>query len=246
MIVLLALLNDGAILSIAYDRTEGSARPEAWDMRTVLTIATALGIIGVVASFTLVVLGDKVFGLDDATIQTLLYLKLSVAGHLTIFLTRTRGPFWSRPHPARIVLLAVVGTQAIATFLAAEGILVTPIGWGKAAAIWAYALAWWLVNDRVKLAAYGALAWRRARSRHGRTSRSSHMRRNGPEMTQSDLRCPVRSTRTSSAGSTPTGARRTTCRSGRSTCMATRCCASRCGPSTSSRGCSATGARRRG
>ena len=185
MIVLLALLNDGAILSIAYDRAEGSERPEAWDMTTVLGIATALGVIGVVASFGLVVLADKVFSLDRSTIQTLLYLKLSVAGHLTIFLTRTRGPFWTRPHPARILLLAVIGTQVVATFVAVYGVLVTPIGWDRAALVWCYALAWFFVNDRIKLAVYGALARRRARSRHGRTSRSSHMRRNGPEMTQS-------------------------------------------------------------
>ncbi len=48
------------------------------------------------------------------------------------------------------------------------------------------------------------------------------------------------------AASTPTGGRPTTCRSARSTCSTTRCCASRCWPSTSSRGCSATGARRPG
>ena len=162
MIVLLALLNDGAILSIAYDRAEGSERPEAWDMTTVLSIATALGVIGVVASFALVVSADKVFALDRPTIQTLLYLKLSVAGHLTIFLTRTRGPFWTRPHPARIVLIAVIGTQTIATLVAVYGILVTPIGWEKAALVWVYALAWFFVNDRIKLAVYRGLARRRA------------------------------------------------------------------------------------
>ena len=48
------------------------------------------------------------------------------------------------------------------------------------------------------------------------------------------------------SASTPTGARRTTCPSARSTCSTTRCCASRCGSSTSSRACSATGARRPG
>jgi len=52
-------------------------------------------------------LGDRVFHLDHARIQTLMYLKLSVAGHLTIFLTRTRGPFWSI-RPARILLIAVL------------------------------------------------------------------------------------------------------------------------------------------
>jgi small GTP-binding protein len=36
-------------------------------------------------------------------------LMLSVAGHLTIFLTRTRGPFWSI-RPARILWAAVLGT----------------------------------------------------------------------------------------------------------------------------------------
>ena len=47
-----------------------------------------------------------------------------------------------------------------------------------------------------------------------------------------------RSHETNCGCSTPTGARRTTCRSARSTCSTTRCCASRCRPSTSSRACS--------
>ena len=64
-------------------------------MRMVLGISTVLGVIGVVAAFGLFFLGERVFHLDRAHIQTLMYLKLSVAGHLTIFLTRTRGPFWS-------------------------------------------------------------------------------------------------------------------------------------------------------
>jgi H+-transporting ATPase len=49
-----------------------------------------------------------------------MYLKLSVAGHLTIFLARTRGPFWSTL-PARILLLAVLGTQALATASPSSG-----------------------------------------------------------------------------------------------------------------------------
>jgi hypothetical protein len=49
--------------------------------------------------------------------QTLMYLMLSVAGHLTIFITRTRGPWWSI-RPARILLFAVLGTQTFATLMA--------------------------------------------------------------------------------------------------------------------------------
>jgi H+-transporting ATPase len=160
MIVLLALLNDGAILSIAYDRVHYSDKPEAWNMREVLGIATALGIAGVLASFGLFYIGERIYHLDRAMIQTLIYLKLSVAGHLTIFLTRTRGPFWSS-RPAKILLLAVVGTQIIATLIAVYGIFMPAIGWGWAATVWGYATAWWLVNDRVKLGAYRVLARQR-------------------------------------------------------------------------------------
>jgi H+-transporting ATPase len=153
MIVMLALLNDGAILSIAYDNVHYKDKPEAWNMHLVLGISTVLGVIGVVAAFGLFYLGERVFHIDRTHIQTLMYLKLSVAGHLTIFLTRTRGPFWSI-RPARILWLAVLGTQTVATLIAVYGVFMAPIGWGWALFVWGYALAWFLVNDRVKLVAY--------------------------------------------------------------------------------------------
>jgi|CZKP01.1.fsa_nt_gi H+-transporting ATPase len=153
MIVMLALLNDGAILSIAYDNVHYKDQPEAWNMRMVLGISTVLGVIGVVSAFGLFYLGERVFHLDRAHIQTLMYLKLSVAGHLTIFLTRTRGAFWSI-RPARILWIAVLGTQIVATLIAVFGFFMTPLGWGWAGFVWGYALIWFLVNDRIKLLAY--------------------------------------------------------------------------------------------
>ena len=153
MIVMLALLNDGAILSIAYDNVHYRDKPEAWNMRLVLGVSTVMGVIGVVSAFGLFYLGERVFHFDHAHIQTLMYLKLSVAGHLTVFLTRTRGPFWSI-RPARILLMAVFGTQMVATLIAVYGLFMTPLGWGWALFVWGYALAWFLVNDRVKLLAY--------------------------------------------------------------------------------------------
>jgi H+-transporting ATPase len=153
MIVMIAVLNDGAILSIAYDRVHYSDQPEKWNMRLVLGVSTVLGVIGVVAAFGLFYLAERVFHLDRAHAQTLMYLKLSVAGHLTIFLTRTRGPFWSI-RPARTLWIAVLGTQALATLIAVYGLFMTPLGWRWAGFVWVYALAWFLVNDRVKLLAY--------------------------------------------------------------------------------------------
>ncbi len=180
MIVMLALLNDGAILSIAYDNVIYRNKPEAWDMRTVLGISTVLGVVGVVAAFGLFYLGERVFHLDRAHIQTLMYLKLSVAGHLTIFLTRTRGPFWSI-RPARILLLAVVGTQTVATLIAVYGLFMTPLGWGWALFVWGYALVWFLVNDRVKLVAYWALDRIAARSASNVRSEAARAPKVGPK-----------------------------------------------------------------
>jgi H+-transporting ATPase len=153
MIVLLALLNDGAILSISYDHVRYSNQPEAWNMPVVLGVASVLGVTGVLASFGLFYLGEQVFHLSRDAIQSLMYLKLSVAGHLTIFLTRTRGPFWSF-RPAPILIAAVIGTQLIATFIAVYGLFMAPIGWDWALLVWGYALVWFFFNDRVKLATY--------------------------------------------------------------------------------------------
>jgi H+-transporting ATPase len=147
------VLNDGAILSIAYDNVHYKQQPEAWNMRLVLGIATVLGLVGPVAAFGLFYLGDRVFHLGHPQLQTLMYLMLSVAGHLTIFLTRTRGPLWSI-RPARILWIAVLGTQTIATLIAVYGLFMTPLGWKLAGLVWGYALVWALLTDRVKLLGY--------------------------------------------------------------------------------------------
>ncbi len=153
MLVLLAILNDGAILSIAYDRVPKSDRPESWNMPVVLGIASALGLAGVVASFGLFYAAERVFHVGRDTIQSLMYLKLSVAGHLTIFVTRTRKRFW-QTRPAGILLGAVLATQLVATLIAVYGVFISPIGWTWAIAVWVYALAWFVVNDQIKIAAY--------------------------------------------------------------------------------------------
>ncbi len=178
MIVMLALLNDGAILSIAYDNVKYRNQPEAWNMRRVLGVSTVLGVVGVCTAFGLFYLGDRVFHLDRDRLQTMMYLKLSVAGHLTIFLTRTRGPFWSI-RPAAILLIAVVGTQIIATLIAVYGLFMTPLGWTWALFVWGYALISALLSDPLKLLAYWLLdridrnkpaGAARARRRHNQVS----------------------------------------------------------------------------
>ncbi len=86
-------------------------------------------------------------------VQTMVYLNLSVGGHLTVFVARTRGPFWSIP-PARILLVAVIGTQLVAILITVYGVFMTPIGWELAGIVLLYTLIMFLFQDRVKLLAY--------------------------------------------------------------------------------------------
>ncbi|WP_199546964.1 plasma-membrane proton-efflux P-type ATPase [Streptomyces sp. N35] len=151
MIVLLALLNDGAILTIAYDKVRGSCKPVVWDMRGTLVLATVLGVAGVCETFLMFLLGHEVWHLGDGTIQSLVYLSLSVSGQATIFVTRTKGPFWTSPAPAKPLLLAVLAAQLIATCVTGFGIGMTALGWGLVAFVWVYAAVCFLLEDRLKL-----------------------------------------------------------------------------------------------
>jgi H+-transporting ATPase len=156
MLVLLALLNDLPIMTIAYDNVKYSDKPEKWEMRTLLEIATFLGVIGVFTSFGMLYIGLVVLKLNPLVLQSLIYLKLSVAGHLTLFVARTKGHFWS-VKPAKPLFLAVIATQLVATLITVYGILLPAMGWGLAAFVWGYALSFFVITDFAKVRLYKIL-----------------------------------------------------------------------------------------
>ena len=156
MIVLLALFNDAPIMAIAYDNVRYSQEPEKWNMRIVLSMATFLGLVGVVSSFGIFYVGQELLHLSKDVVQTFIFLKLAIAGHLTIFLTRTRGPFWSI-RPSATMFWAAVTTKILATFVAVYGWFITPISWELALFVWGYALAAFLITDFLKVKIYEVL-----------------------------------------------------------------------------------------
>ena len=97
MVVLLALLNDLPIMMIAYDNAPVAEAPVRWDMARVLTIATALGVYGVIESFVLFWIVRDYLGLAQPVVQALIFLKLLVSGHMTIYLTRNKDRSGSAP-----------------------------------------------------------------------------------------------------------------------------------------------------
>jgi H+-transporting ATPase len=157
MIIILAFLNDLPILAIAYDRTRVDDKPVRWNMKEVLGISTVLGILGVIASFGIFYIAERYLRLSAQVVQSFIFLKLAVAGHLTIFLTRTETRFWRKPYPAPILFWAALLTKLVATFFAVYGWFIAPIGWRYAFLVWVYALAWFVINDAVKIWAYKML-----------------------------------------------------------------------------------------
>ncbi len=153
MIVLLALFNDAPIMAIAYDNVRYSNKPEKWDMRIVLSMSTILGLIGVVSSFGIFYIAQEVLHLPRNTMQSFIFLKLAIAGHLTIFVTRTRGHFWSIK-PSGVLFWSAVITKIAATLLAVYGWFISPIGWKLALFVWSYALAAFVITDFLKVYAY--------------------------------------------------------------------------------------------
>jgi H+-transporting ATPase len=152
MIVMLAILNDLPIMMIAFDNAPVAQNPVRWQMNRIMTLATILGILGVVSSFILLWVAREVYHLPTEVIQTLIFLKLAVAGHLTIYLARTgQQHFWERPFPSFSLFGTAEITQIAATVIAVYGIFMTPIGWSLALIVWGYALVSFLINDQIKV-----------------------------------------------------------------------------------------------
>ena len=168
MIILLALLNDLPIMAIATDNTWLEPAPVRWDMRRVLSVSTILGLVGVVETSILLLAARDWLKLDVAQIQSLIFLKLAVAGHLTLLVARTRRPFLSRPFPSWSLLTAIVSTKFAAIAIVVTGLLVARLPWVDVGIVFAYCIAWIFVEDWVKLRAYAFLDRHDSRDKESR------------------------------------------------------------------------------
>ena len=158
MIILLALLNDLPIMTIVYDHTVVSTTPVRWKMRRVLTIATVLGLVGVIESFLLIFLAKKYLSLSFEQLQSYIFLKLSIAGHLTLFVARTPHAFFAKPYPSPILFTAIVATQLVAALIVGFGWIIAPVPWSYIGYLWLYALCWMCIADIAKNALYHRMA----------------------------------------------------------------------------------------
>jgi len=164
MIVLMSLLDDVPIMTIAYDNTPVSEKPIRWQMPRLLGVAAVLGLFSVVESFGLLFIGTRVlshphlqqyFGLvNQHQLQTVMFLQLVVGGHLLLFVTRTERWFLLPPFPAMPLVVAIVLTQIVAVLMCGFGWLVPSIPWSLIGWVWVYNIAWMFVLLTERFATY--------------------------------------------------------------------------------------------
>jgi H+-transporting ATPase len=162
MIIMLALLDDVPIMTIAFDNAAVPPRPVRWQMDRVLIISSVLGGLAVAESFGLLYISHTRLHLAFGQLQTFLFLQLVVSGHLLLFITRSKGLFWRPPYPGKYLFWAIMGTQAFAALLCGFGLLVPTLSWSLIGLVWVYNLAWMLVLEIAKLAVYRELDRRAA------------------------------------------------------------------------------------
>jgi H+-transporting ATPase len=160
MIVVMSLLDDVPIMTIAYDNTRVSEQPIRWEMPKLLGVSAVLGFFSIVQSFGLLLAGVEVinhpahsewFGLASTTqLQTVMFLQLVAGGHLLLFVTRSARWFFLPPFPAAPLFWAIVLTQVVAVAMCAAGWLVEPISWTMIAGVWIYNIAWMFVMGGVR------------------------------------------------------------------------------------------------
>ncbi len=154
MIIILALMDDIPIMTIAEDNAPLDPKPVRWDMHRVLWISVVLGVLALFESFGMLLIGRYAMHLKTPALQTMMFLQLVVGGHLMLFLTRTRNYFWQKPHPSWQLFTAIVGTQILAVILCWLGWLVPAIPWKVIGIVWAYNIVWMFAQDFIKIRMY--------------------------------------------------------------------------------------------
>jgi H+-transporting ATPase len=166
MIVLVALLDDIPIMTIAYDNTRLPKDPVRWHMRRLLFVSGFMGLMAVAQTFGLLLVGMAWLGnaewqawipLTQDQVQTAVFLQIVAGGHLLYFVMRSRSTIFAPPLPSAPIFWAIVGTQVFAVLMVGFGWFVPALPWTVIGLVWLYMLVWMVALDLIKLALYSRL-----------------------------------------------------------------------------------------
>ncbi|KAG6739893.1 hypothetical protein POTOM_057511 [Populus tomentosa] len=164
MVLIIAILNDGTIMTISKDRVKPSPVPDSWKLKEIFATGVVLGTymsIMTVVFFWLVHDTDffsEKFGVrsirgkpDELTAA--LYLQVSIISQALIFVTRSRS--WSFVEcPGLLLVGAFIAAQLLATIIAVYATWsfarIQGVGWGWAGIIWIYSIITYIPLDILK------------------------------------------------------------------------------------------------
>lgn len=149
-IILIALLNDIPIISLAFDTVKQTLSPSKINVKGRFVLSSLFALTGIGNSLILFFIMTTFSHLSWNEIQTVYFLKLTVSGHMLIYVARTRER-WFRFLPAKQVILATTITQLIATSLALTGLFMPsriPIFW--VVIVWVWSFMWMQVAEIFK------------------------------------------------------------------------------------------------
>jgi len=174
MVLILAILNDGTIMTISKDRVKPSPYPNSWNLSEIFTYAIVYGIYlaaSTIIFFTVIVetsfFHDKFHvqqfnhsnstdnpGWNDPQLHSIIYLQVSTISQALIFITRSHGFFFTE-RPSIILVCAFALAQLIATIIAVYAnwgfTNIKGCGWGWAAIVWVWNIIWFFPLDLVKV-----------------------------------------------------------------------------------------------
>jgi H+-transporting ATPase len=164
MVLVIAILNDGTIMTISKDRVKPSPLPDSWKLREIFSIGVVLGTylaLMTVLFFWLMHetdffprrFGVKDIGWSQSRMTAAVYLQVSIISQALIFVTRSRS--WSfMERPGALLMSAFVVAQLVATFIAVYAnwgfANIRGIGWGWAGIIWLFSIVTYLPLDVIK------------------------------------------------------------------------------------------------
>ncbi|KAL5583340.1 hypothetical protein UlMin_015782 [Ulmus minor] len=172
MVLIIAILNDGTIMTISKDRVKPSPRPDSWKLNEIfatgVVIGTYLALITVLF-YWLVVETDffethfnvKSLSGNEEEVSSAIYLQVSIISQALIFVTRSQS--WSfLERPGTLLMCAFVIAQLVATVIAVYAHIsfayIRGIGWGWAGVIWLYSLIFYIPLDIIKFTVRYALS----------------------------------------------------------------------------------------
>ncbi len=151
--ILFLFVTDFVTLSLATDTVRYSETPDTWDIRGLVRVAVALGVLIVAESFVLLFLGFRLFGFasDLGGLRTFIFDYLVFLGVLNVLILRERRHFWkSRPSLPLLTAVSldilIVAALSVVGFVELAPIGLLPIG----TALTFSAATAFVVNDPVK------------------------------------------------------------------------------------------------